>query len=133
MTSVLKQLDDKSNDVQSVAVKCLGTLLRKIQQTQVSEICVRLCTLILEGQSDLRDIYSIGLKTLISDVPEAMGDLVVDRLTARLTFGIKGSQDDVFRQHDRPVKALRPLDESRPREHSGGSNRLPCEQQSCHS
>ena len=97
-SAILKQLDDKSNDVQSVAVKCLGTILRKVQQAQVSEICVKLCTLILEGQSDLRDIYSIGLKTLIADVPEAMGELVVGRLTARLTFGIKTGQDDVQRE-----------------------------------
>ena len=44
-SAVLKQLDDKSNDVQSVAVKCLAILLKKVQQTQVGEICKKLCSL----------------------------------------------------------------------------------------
>jgi len=37
-TSILNQLDDKSNDVQSVAVKCLGILLKKVHLQQVMEI-----------------------------------------------------------------------------------------------
>jgi len=40
---------------------------------QVIEICDKLCSLLLEGKAELRDIYSIGLKTLISDVPDSMG------------------------------------------------------------
>ena len=48
--AILKQLDDASNDVQSVAVKCLALLLRKVQPTQIGEICEKLCTLIVEGK-----------------------------------------------------------------------------------
>lgn len=33
--AVLKQLDDSSNDVQTIAVKCLGALLKKVQEAQV--------------------------------------------------------------------------------------------------
>jgi cullin-associated NEDD8-dissociated protein 1 len=36
--------DDQSNDVQSVAVKCLAIILKKVQQTQVGEICDKLCS-----------------------------------------------------------------------------------------
>jgi cullin-associated NEDD8-dissociated protein 1 len=97
-TAILKQLDDKSNDVQSMAVKCLGTLLKKVQHGQVSEICGKLCSLILQGQSELRDIYSIGLKTLIADVPDTMGPLVVEKLTERLMTGIDSENDDVKRE-----------------------------------
>ena len=32
---VLRQLDDKSTDVQSIAVKCLGVLLKKVREAQV--------------------------------------------------------------------------------------------------
>lgn len=55
----------------------------------MSEICDKLCGLILEGKSELRDIYSIGLKTLISDIPEAMGKSVAQRLCGRLLGGIQ--------------------------------------------
>jgi len=44
-----------------------------VHEAQVTEICDKLCGLILEGKPELRDIYSIGLKTLISDVPDTMG------------------------------------------------------------
>ena len=33
--TVLKQLDDQSNDVQSIAVKCLGILFKRVQEAQV--------------------------------------------------------------------------------------------------
>lgn len=32
--TVLKQLDDQSNDVQSIAVKCLGILFKRVQEAQ---------------------------------------------------------------------------------------------------
>ena len=100
VAAVLKQLDDKNNDVQSVAVKCLAILLKRVQEEQVGDICEKLCILILtEGQAMLRDIYSIGLKTLITDVPEKMGPKVAAKLTTRLQNGISGAHhDDIKRE-----------------------------------
>ena len=40
------------------------------------------------GKDELRDIYSIGLKTLIADVPPAMGPSVCRLLTRRLLSGV---------------------------------------------
>lgn len=99
VTAILKQLDDKNNDVQSVAVKCLAILLKKVQEEQVGDICEKLCILILqEGQAMLRDIYSIGLKTLITDVPDKMGDKVSSKLTTRLLNGISAAHHDDIRR-----------------------------------
>ena len=89
--AVLKQLDDDSNDVQSIAVKCLGILLGKVHHNSVMDISDRLCTLILTGRPELRDIYSIGLKTLISDVPEETGVYVAQQITQRLISGVEMS------------------------------------------
>lgn len=86
--AILKQLDDQSNDVQSVAVKCLAILLKKVHQEQIGEICKKLSSLILVGKDTLRDIYSIGLKTLIADVPSSMGNLVRQKLSGELQRGI---------------------------------------------
>jgi cullin-associated NEDD8-dissociated protein 1 len=76
-------------------VKCLAIILKKVQQAQIGEICKKLCALILDGKDALRDIYSIGLKTLIADVPDTMGALVTEKLTANLLTGISrpGSED----------------------------------------
>ncbi|ETV95460.1 hypothetical protein H310_10940 [Aphanomyces invadans] len=86
--AVLKQLDDKSNDVQSIAVKCLGILVTKVQEKQVSDICEKLCDLILNGKQELRDIYSIGLKTILTDVSTKTGASVSTTLCGRLLIGI---------------------------------------------
>lgn len=89
--AILKRLDDQSNDVQSKAIQCLGILLKKVQEGQVYEICEKLCELILDGKDELRDVYSIGLKTLVADVPEQSGRGVARRLIQRLLAGITGA------------------------------------------
>jgi cullin-associated NEDD8-dissociated protein 1 len=90
--AVIKQLDDASNDVQSIAVKCLSILVKKVQEPQVVDICDKLCSAILSGKDALRDIYSIGLKTCISGIPSEMGPAVATRVTPRLLTG--ASNDD---------------------------------------
>lgn len=88
-SAVLGLLDDKSNDVQTVAVKALGVLLITVQEEQVTEIANRLTSLVLDKEkSDLRDVYAIGLKTLVETVPIQMGSMVADRLIHRLIEGI---------------------------------------------
>lgn len=88
-SAVLSLLDDSSNDVQTVAVKTLGVLLVTVQEEQVVEIADRLCTLVLDqSKSDLRDVYAIGLKTLVETVPTSMGNIVSHRLIGRLIDGI---------------------------------------------
>ena len=91
---MLKQLDDHSNEVQSVAVKCLSILLKKVKQAQIEEICNKLSSLIIDGKNELRDIYSIGLKTLINDVPDEMGSIVSKRLVEKLVYGINTTAND---------------------------------------
>ena len=88
-SAVLSLLDDSSNDVQTVAVKTLSVLLTTVQEEQVVEIADRLCTLVLDqSKSDLRDVYAIGLKTLVETVPSSMGNVVCHRLIQRLIDGI---------------------------------------------
>lgn len=96
--AVLKQLDDKSNDVQSIAVKCLGIVVTKVQDAQVADICKKLSDLILHGKPELRDIYAIGLKTILVDVSPKTGALVATNLCERLLPGIT-------KDADTPVKA----------------------------
>ncbi|RLN67459.1 hypothetical protein BBP00_00001615 [Phytophthora kernoviae] len=91
--AVLKQLDDKSNDVQSIAVKCLGILVTKVQVSQVADICAKLCDLILNGKPELRDIYSIGLKTIVADVSQATGASIATGVCSRLLIGLGKDKD----------------------------------------
>jgi len=89
-TAVLRLLHDKSNDVQAIAVKTLGVLLTTVQQEQVLEIADSLADQVLDAsKSELRDVYAIGLRTLVKTVPAGMGDRVSQRLVGRLLDGIR--------------------------------------------
>ncbi len=89
-TAVLRLLHDKSNDVQAVAVKTLGVLLTTVPQELVMEIGDSLADQVLDtGKSELRDVYAIGMRTLVKTIPSHMGDRTSERLIGRLLDGIR--------------------------------------------
>ncbi|XP_064931912.1 cullin-associated NEDD8-dissociated protein 1 [Columba livia] len=96
---LLKLLEDKNGEVQNLAVKCLGPLVGKVKEYQVETIVDTLCTNMLSDKEQLRDISSIGLKTVIAELPPAstgatMTANVCKKITAQLT-GAVGKQEDV--------------------------------------
>jgi len=94
-TAVLRLLHDKSNDVQAIAVKTLGVLLTTVKEEQVLEIADSLADQVLDAsRSELRDVYAIGLRTLVRTIPPSMGDLTSQRLVGRLLDGIRTSQNE---------------------------------------
>jgi len=94
--AVLRLVDDSSNDVQAVAVKTLGVLVTSVHEDQVVAIAERLGSLVLdESKSALRDVYAIGLRTLVKTVPMNMGDIVSSRLAAELMDGITTRSKDI--------------------------------------
>eukprot|EP00523_Entomoneis_sp_CCMP467_P004781 CAMPEP_0168750362 /NCGR_PEP_ID=MMETSP0724-20121128/17229_1 /TAXON_ID=265536 /ORGANISM="Amphiprora sp., Strain CCMP467" /LENGTH=1377 /DNA_ID=CAMNT_0008798373 /DNA_START=1 /DNA_END=4134 /DNA_ORIENTATION=+ len=94
-TAVLRLLHDKSNDVQAIAVKTLGVLLTTVHQEQVLEIADSLTDQVLDAsKSELRDVYTIGLRTLVKTIPSTAGNEVAHRLVGRLLDGIRSSEDE---------------------------------------
>ncbi|XP_033121634.1 cullin-associated NEDD8-dissociated protein 1-like isoform X2 [Anneissia japonica] len=93
---LLKLLEDKNGEVQNLAVKCLGPLVSKVKEFQVETIVDTLCSNMLSDKEQLRDISSIGLKTVINELPPASSPLAANickRITGRLTSAI--SKEDV--------------------------------------
>ena len=117
-TAVLRLLHDKSNDVQAVAVKTLGVLLTTVPQELVLEIADSLADQVLDAEkSKLRDVYAIGLRTLVKTIPSKMGDRTSERLIGRLLDGIRASssaasayQDDETHKKAREEIVLSCLD-----------------------
>lgn len=94
-TAVLRLLHDKSNDVQAIAVKTLGVLLTTVQREQVLEIADSLADQVLDAsKSELRDVYTIGLRTLVKTIPSSAGNEVAHRLVGRLLDGIRTSDNE---------------------------------------
>ena len=95
-TAVLRLLHDKSNDVQAIAVKTLGVLLVTVKEELVLEIADSLTDQVLDvSKSELRDVYSIGLRTLVKTIPLSMGDKTSQRLIGRLLEGINTSTSNL--------------------------------------
>jgi cullin-associated NEDD8-dissociated protein 1 len=64
---LLKLLEDKNGEVQNLAVRCLGPLVGKVKDFQVESIVDHLCNNMVGDKEQLRDISSIGLKTVINE------------------------------------------------------------------
>lgn len=93
---LLRLLEDKNGEVQNLAVKCLGPLVNKVKEFQVESIVETLCANMLSDTEQLRDISSIGLKTVISELPLGSSTLaanVCKKITGRLSSAIEKQED----------------------------------------
>lgn len=93
---LLKLLEDKNGEVQNLAVKCLGPLVNKVKEFQVETIVDTLCNNMISTKEQLRDISSIGLKTVISELPPsstALAASICKKITGRLTSAIAKQED----------------------------------------
>nr|XP_055072782.1 cullin-associated NEDD8-dissociated protein 2 [Misgurnus anguillicaudatus] len=99
VSMLLKLLEDKNGEVQNLAVKCLGPLVGKVKECQVETIVDTLCSNMVSNKEQLRDISSMGLKTVIAELPPSStgSNLTVNickKITSQL-IGALGMQDDV--------------------------------------
>ncbi|XP_046881587.1 cullin-associated NEDD8-dissociated protein 2 isoform X1 [Hypomesus transpacificus] len=96
---LLKLLEDKNGEVQNLAVKCLAPLVSKVKDYQVETMVDTLCSNMLSDKEQLRDISSMGLKTVIAELPPSSSGLtltasVCKKITSQL-IGAMGKQEDV--------------------------------------
>lgn len=67
-----RQIGSISEVALKVLISCsLGPLVSKVKEYQVETIVDTLCTNMLSDKEQLRDISSIGLKTVIGELPPA--------------------------------------------------------------
>lgn len=67
-----RQIGSISQVALKVLISCsLGPLVSKVKEYQVETIVDTLCTNMLSDKEQLRDISSIGLKTVIGELPPA--------------------------------------------------------------
>ncbi|XP_022861410.1 cullin-associated NEDD8-dissociated protein 1-like [Olea europaea var. sylvestris] len=86
---VIQQLDDAAGDVSGLAVKCLAPLVKKIHEQQILEMANKLCDKLLNGKEQHRDISSIALKTIVSEVPtSSIAQSILVSISPKLIRGI---------------------------------------------
>lgn len=92
--SILKLLEDQNGEVQNLAVKCLGPLVNKVKEVQVEAVVDTLCANMVSKNEPLRDISSIGLKTVILElppIPNTLAPNVCKRITGKLSNAIENA------------------------------------------
>ncbi|CAK8675597.1 unnamed protein product [Clavelina lepadiformis] len=93
---LLKLLEDKNGEVQNLAVRCLGPLVSKVKEHQIETIVDTLCSNMISDKEQLRDISSIGLKTVITELPQSNVTMLANickKITNRLTSAISKQTD----------------------------------------
>lgn len=70
-------LGDKNGEVQNLAVKCLGYLVSKVKDPRRQLVIKSLCRMLRSGQEQIRDIASIALKTIVTEVPFSQEMIII--------------------------------------------------------
>ncbi|XP_023811120.1 cullin-associated NEDD8-dissociated protein 1-like [Oryzias latipes] len=99
---LLKLLEDKNGEVQNLAVKCLAPLVSKVKEPQVEAMVESLCSNMMSDKEQLRDISSMGLKAVITELPLSSSGLTltasVSKMITSQLIGALGKQEDVALQ-----------------------------------
>ncbi|KAG9510927.1 Cullin-associated NEDD8-dissociated protein 1, partial [Fragariocoptes setiger] len=92
---LMRLLEDKNGEVQNLAVRCLGPLTNKVKDSQVEVIISTLCTNLMSDNEQTRDISSMGLKTVISEIPitSSMVNIISRELNPKLLEAITNAKD----------------------------------------
>lgn len=62
--------------------------MKKVREQQVLEMTDRLCDKLLNGKEQHRDIASIALKTIVSEVPSSVAQSILVSISPKLIKGI---------------------------------------------
>ncbi|CDS10708.1 hypothetical protein LRAMOSA11194 [Lichtheimia ramosa] len=92
ITAVLGLMRDNSGEVQNLAVKCLGPLVKRVRVENTLEIIDKLSDYAKQTDDEmLRGIASMGLKTVISEVDPSIGESICRRILPRLLEMVQSS------------------------------------------
>ncbi|KRX21900.1 Cullin-associated Nedd8-dissociated protein 1 [Trichinella nelsoni] len=79
---LLKLLEDKNTEVQNLAVRCMGPLIRKVKDAQAANVTCILSANLRSEISQKRDVSSSALKTIINELPPTESAVTVAVLKA---------------------------------------------------
>jgi hypothetical protein len=109
LKAILVVLDkDTVVDVQAIAVRTLSLLVTKISESAVADLCDKLSSQVFVGPKEMRDVYAVGLKTILLEVPNTpqMASAVLKAILPKvLSQGLKDPSSSVSAGNASNVKA----------------------------
>ena len=95
-TVVLNQVNDQSSDISTLATKCLGLLANKVAEDRLRSIVETLLENMVNGKKEQeRDLASLGLKTVITELLPGKASVVTKAATPLLIKGLPSPLSDV--------------------------------------
>ncbi|OBZ85871.1 Cullin-associated NEDD8-dissociated protein 1 [Choanephora cucurbitarum] len=99
--AVLQLMDDKNGEVQNLAVKCLGPLVKQINETNLLEVIECLSQYASQQKNEeLRGIAGIGIKTVVTEVDASKGHQMAQQVVPRLLSTIQKNDASYEMQMD---------------------------------
>lgn len=83
----MSHLEDTSLDVQGNAVKCIQKIAIKIREKNLVLIVEKLAERVVEGDKDCRDIYSMAIRSIISEITDDGALTMIKTIQPRLMKG----------------------------------------------
>ncbi|KAI8987133.1 armadillo-type protein [Pilobolus umbonatus] len=88
--AVLALMDDKNSEVQNLAVRCLGPLVKQIKEDRILEVIDCLSQFATDSKNEeLRSIASVGMKTVITEINYDKSYHVCNRIIPKLLHTIQ--------------------------------------------
>eukprot|EP00761_Pharyngomonas_kirbyi_P004559 gb/GECH01004564.1/.p1 GENE.gb/GECH01004564.1/~~gb/GECH01004564.1/.p1 ORF type:complete len:1232 (+),score=391.62 gb/GECH01004564.1/:1-3696(+) len=91
---VIEHLNDKTSDVQGMAVKCIAPLVKKMSLSQI-QTTVKNVTSLVFGQEEKKDIATIAMKSVITELPSDYSSQCIPPATKAIVDGLKTAEVSV--------------------------------------
>lgn len=90
---VLDLIKDHNGEVKNMSVKCLGALVKTAREVQMQVVLDKLVEYLSSKEEELRDIASLGLKTIMAELPA--GSSVAANTNVKLVPRLLNQVNDV--------------------------------------
>lgn len=92
-SAFISHLDDKSLDVQGNAVKCIQKIASRIREKNLVMIVEKMAERVVEGEKETRDIYSLAIRSIISEINDEYAIGMIKTVYPKLIGGIGGADE----------------------------------------
>ena len=95
IAAFIKQLDDKSAEVQGKAVQWLAKIASKIKEDNLGNILKKVTDCIVHGEKDFRDIYCICCKSIMAEITDTYAATVIKSIYPIMYEGIRSDDEEI--------------------------------------
>jgi len=92
-SAFISHLDDKSLDVQGNAVKCIQKISQRIKERNLIMIVEKMAERVVEGEKETRDIYSLAIRSIISEINDEYAIGMIKIVYAKLIKGMNTTDE----------------------------------------